>query len=146
MRLLGISESVFKQFNMSNGEIKQYKAVRDAMTRADKPASHRKVIEGGAQLPAYSFDPFLEEAFASCSKEWVDLCFVKGVTNFDLDDDKINQTSPRWKLYDMQMHPTKDKKQKPVIHTTASIGTGMICVLKPEVIGMRLGDKLKSVI
>ena len=43
-------------------------------------------------MPAYSFDPFLEDAFASCSKEWVDLCFVKGLTNVDLDDDKIIQT------------------------------------------------------
>lgn len=34
---------------------------------------------------------------------------------------------------------------KPVIHTTASIGTGMICVLKPETIGMTLGDMLQSV-
>ena len=81
---------------MSNDEIKQYKAVRGAMKRADKPVSHRKVIEGGAQLPAYCFDPFLEDAFASCSKGWVDLCFVKGVTNVDLDYDKIHQTSPRW--------------------------------------------------
>ena len=68
------------------------------------------------------------------------------MTNVDLDDDKINQMSPRGKLYGMQTHPIKDKKQKPVIHTTTSIGTSMICVLKPEVIGMRLGDMLKSVI
>ena len=38
------------------------------------------------------------------------------------------------------------KNKKPVVHTTASICTGMICVLKPEGIGMRLGDMLKSVI
>eukprot|EP00804_Cyclotella_cryptica_P030261 CCRYP_017124-RA/>CCRYP_017124-RA protein AED:0.40 eAED:0.40 QI:0/-1/0/1/-1/0/1/0/119 len=119
MRLLGISESMLKQFDVSSDEIKQYNVVREAMTRAEKPVSHCKVIEGGAQLPAYSCDPFLEDAFASCSKEWVDLCFVKGVTNVDLDDDKINQTLSRWKFYGMQMHPAKDKKQKPVIHTTA---------------------------
>eukprot|EP00804_Cyclotella_cryptica_P017056 CCRYP_003298-RA/>CCRYP_003298-RA protein AED:0.45 eAED:0.36 QI:0/0/0/1/0/0/2/0/113 len=45
----------------------------------------------------------------------------------------------------MQMHTTKDKKQNPVVHATASIGTGMICILKLEVIGMRLANMLKSV-
>ena len=46
----------------------------------------------------------------------------------------------------MQPHQTNDKKMKPVIHTTALIGTGMICVLKPETIDMKLGDMLRSVI
>ena len=100
-----------EHFNVSSDEIKQYKAVQGAMTRAGKPASHRKVIEGGTQLPTYIFDPFLEDAFASCSEESVLQCFVKRVTNVDLDDDKINQTPPKWKLYGMQTHRTKDKKQ-----------------------------------
>jgi hypothetical protein len=116
------------------------------MTKADRPASRRKVIHGGAQLPAYSFDPLMVEAYQCCNKEWVKLCYVPGVTNADLDDDKINQTSPQWKLYGMQTHPTKDKKQKPVIHTTASIGSGMILILKPEFIGMKLSDMLREVI
>ena len=45
----------------------------------------------------------------------------------------------------MQTHTTKEK-QKPVIHRTTLIGISMIRVLNPEVIGMRLGDMLKSVI
>jgi hypothetical protein len=116
------------------------------MTKADRPASRRKVIHGGAQHPAYSFDPLMVEAYQCCNEEWVKLCYVPGVTNADLDDDKINQTSPQWKLYGMQTHPTKDKKQKPVIHTTASIGTGMILVLKPKFIGMKLSNMLWEVI
>jgi hypothetical protein len=79
------------------------------------------------------------DAFEACSKEWTKLYFVPGGTNVDLDDDKINKTLPKWKLHGMQTHSTKDKKMKPVIHTVASIGTGMICVLKPEIIGMKLG-------
>ena len=59
------------------------------MTKADKPASSHKVVHGGAQLPAYTFDILMMEAFKSCNKEW--LCFVQGVTNVDLDDNKINK-------------------------------------------------------
>jgi hypothetical protein len=43
------------------------------------------VINGGAQLPAYTFDPLMMEAFESFNKEWTKLCFVQGVTNVDLD-------------------------------------------------------------
>jgi len=40
------------------------------MTKADKPASSHKVVQGGAQLPAFSFDPIMTEAFDVCNKEW----------------------------------------------------------------------------
>ena len=79
---------------------------------------------------------------------------VPGVTNVDMVDDKINNTLSTWKLYGIQTHPkedkkmkpTNDKKMKPDIHTVASIETGMIWALKPETIGMKLGEILKELI
>jgi hypothetical protein len=146
MKVLGIAESSLEQFGIPSDEAMQYKVIHGAMTKADKPASHHKVIQGGAHLPACSFDPLIMDAFEACSKDWTKLCFVPGVTNVALDDDKINKTLPKWKLHGMQTHPTKDKIMKPFIHTVASIGTGMICVLNPEIIGMKLGEMLKEVI
>lgn len=57
-----------------------------------------------------------------------------------------NKQAPKWKLYGMQPHPTKDKKRKPVIHDTASIGTEMICVLKLETIVISLANMLTTMI
>ncbi len=45
----------------------------------------------------------------------------------------------------MQQHPTKDKNMKSDIHTTASIGTCMICVAKPETSGMKIANMSRTV-
>jgi hypothetical protein len=48
LKILGISESLLEQFGISSNEAKQYKVIHEAMTKADKPASHCKVIQRGA--------------------------------------------------------------------------------------------------
>ncbi|EJK70714.1 hypothetical protein THAOC_07905, partial [Thalassiosira oceanica] len=42
--------------------------------------------------------------------------------------------------------PTKDKKLKPVIHITATTGSGHICHLTPDKLGLKLADMLKTTI
>ena len=97
-------------------------------------------------MSSSAIDPLMMEECESCNNEWSKLCSMRGVTNVDLDDDKIYKTSPKWKPNGIQPHPTKDKKMKPVIHTVALIGTGIICVVKAETIGMKLVDILRAVI
>jgi hypothetical protein len=45
MKCLRISESILEQFGVTADDAKQYKVIREAMTKADKPASQRKVVE-----------------------------------------------------------------------------------------------------
>jgi len=59
MKAVGILESDLEDYGIPNDDAKQYNVVREAMTKADRPASRRKVIHGGAQLPSYSFVPAL---------------------------------------------------------------------------------------
>ena len=52
-----------------------FRVVRNALTAADVPASARKVT-AGAQAPAFSFDPLIQEGISSLNKEWTGLYFV----------------------------------------------------------------------
>jgi hypothetical protein len=56
IKAVGILESDLEDYGIPNDDAKQYNVVREAI---DRPASQRKVIHGGAQLPSYSFVPAL---------------------------------------------------------------------------------------
>ena len=66
MRVMGISASEMIQYGVSDNAYLRYQYVRNVMTRADRPASARRVVHGGSQLPAFSFDPIMEEAIRAC--------------------------------------------------------------------------------
>ena len=55
------------------------------MTKADRPASTRTVSHGAAQLPAYSFDPIMDQTINACNRHWTDLFFVSAVSWVDID-------------------------------------------------------------
>ena len=66
MRVMVISASDTRQYGVSDNTYLCYQSVRNVMTRADRPASARRVVHSGAQLPAFSFDPIMEEAIRAC--------------------------------------------------------------------------------
>ena len=68
MHVMGISASGMRQYGVSDNTYLRYQSVRNVMTRADRPASARRVVHDGAQLPAFSFDPIMEEAIRACGQ------------------------------------------------------------------------------
>ena len=146
MRFFNASEKELSDYGVPVDIIEPYKRVRKALTRADQPPSKRKVVEGGSQLPACSFDPIIKEAISACNKHWTSLFFVDSVSWCDLDDDKIPNCSPLWKQYGMKMTPTKDKKLKPVFHVVALIGARYVTYVAPDLLNLKLGKMLETVI
>ena len=114
------------------------------MTWADRPASALRVVHGGSQLPAFSFDPIMEEAIRACGQEWTNMFLVPGTSWADIYDNKVPNCSRKWKEYGMRTVPTKDKKLKPVFHVMATVGTGFICWFALDKLGMRLGDMMRN--
>ena len=72
--------------------------------------------------------------------------FSPGTSWVDIDEDKIQNCSRKWKEYIMQTVPTKDNKLKPVFHVIATVGTGFICWFVPDKLGMRLRDMMQNAI
>ena len=134
MRLYGASTTELEDYGVDHDEITKFKIVREALTKADKPPSKRKIVDGGAQLPACSFDSIISDAIDACNKQWTDLFFVAGSSWADIDDDKIPNTSPLWKQYGMRMTPTKEKNLKPVFQVIAVIGAGYISWVHPDIL------------
>ena len=75
MRVMGISDSDMRQYGVSDNTYLRYQSVRNVITRADRPASARRVVHGGAQLPAFLFDTIMEEAIRACGQEWTKIFF-----------------------------------------------------------------------
>ena len=100
--------------------------VRKALTAADVPVSARKV-KAGAQPPAFSFDPLVQDGIDSLNKEWTNLFFVLCKSKADVDNNKWANTSSLFKLYGMRQTLTKDRKLKPAMHLIDVIGSGCIC-------------------
>ena len=146
MRIYDASAAELEDYGVTVDEVSRFQRVRKALTKADKPASKRRVVDGGAQLPACTFDPILNSAIDACNKHWTDLFFVAGNSWCDIDDDKIPNTSPLWKQFGMKMTPTKDKKLKPVFHVMAVIGAGYVCWVAPDILKLKLGDMLNKAI
>ena len=146
MRLYSTSETELSEFGVGEELLLSYKRVRDALTKADRPPSDRTVVDGGAQLPACSFDPIIQEAINTLNKHLTWMFFVAGTSWADLDDDKIPNCSPLWKQYGMKMTPTKDKKLKPVFHVMALIGAGYISYVTPDLLHLKLRDMMKKAI
>ena len=71
---------------------------------------------------------------------------VPGVLWVDIDDDKLPDSSSRWKLYGLRMTPTKDNKLEPIAHVMATIGSGNICWMFPDKLPLKLVDISKPVI
>ncbi len=107
--------------------------MRAALTKADQPASNWKV-SNGAQLPADTFDPTIQYSIDSLNKHLTLLLFISGVRWANIDNDKIPNCSPLWKMYGMKMTPTKDKKLKPVIHVMVLIGDGYVSYVTPDLL------------
>ena len=95
---------------------------------------------------AQTFDPLIEEVIRALNHEWKDNFFVVGESCIDIDDDKLNNCSPKWLDNGMKRTPTKDKKEKPVNHIAATVGTGHICHITPDTIGLKLRDMLRDTI
>jgi len=147
LRLFGVSSSELSAFDMGDDTVAKYDKVRKAVSLADLPASKKsKDNTVGAGHVAKTMDPLLVEAVEVLNKEWVGIFFVIGVSWLDIDDDKLNFCSNLWKAYGFKMTPTKDKKLKPVIHITATTGSGHICHLTPDKLGLKLADMLKTTI
>ena len=72
--------------------------------------------------------------------------FVPGVSWVDIDDNKLPDSSSRWKLYGLRMTPAKDNKLEPIAHVMATIGSGNICWMFPDKLPLKLVDILKPVI
>ena len=116
------------------------------ITAADKPAPKQESQHKSAQLAAMTFDPIMSSAMKSFNNEWSELYYLLCVTWASLDDDKEPYCSCLWSDYGMKQTPTKDKKLKPVFHVMATVGSGHICYLTPDIIGIKLGDMLKTAI
>eukprot|EP00984_Skeletonema_dohrnii_P012472 scaffold5064_cov67-Skeletonema_dohrnii-CCMP3373.AAC.2 len=97
---------------------------------------------------ADSFDPIMEEVIDAINNEWAMNFFVRGESWIDVDDDKLNNCSPKFQAYGLKRTPTKDKKLKPVPvnHIAATVGTGNICRVTPDTLGIKLGDMLRDTI
>ena len=144
MRVLDISASSLSEYNISSESIIKYKRVKKCMQNADKPCSSRPAVMHSAQFPAFTFDPIMDDVISCCSREYIKLFYVRSVSWVDLDDDKLPNSSPKWKKFGMRMIPTKDKKLKPVIHIVATVGSGFIIQLFPDKIGSSLAKIMRS--
>eukprot|EP00984_Skeletonema_dohrnii_P032459 scaffold26691_cov108-Skeletonema_dohrnii-CCMP3373.AAC.1 len=150
MRCFNASWPLFNKLNLKlkilpTKDLEAFQRVRTALTKADIPASNRKV-KVGAQLPACSFDPIIKDMIDECCNHWTELFFVRGMSYCALDDDKIPNSANIWKRHGMKLTPTKDKKLKPVFHVMALIGAGYICWTEPDVLQLRLVDMLEKAI
>ena len=160
LRLFNVSSSHLKMFGSIPGmispeQLKRYNRVRDAMKVADMPAAtrHAYTVSRGtdndltfAGPAAQTLDPIMRELFDAINNEWQKYFFAPGKSWIDVDDDKLNNCSPKWKPYGFKRTPTKEKKEKPVIHTAATVGSGHICRVMPDTIGLKLADMLKETI
>ena len=95
---------------------------------------------------AQTFDPIMDDVIDAMNNEWKKFFFVQGKSWIDIDDDKLNNCSPKFKDHGLKRTPTKDKKEKPVHHLAATVGSGHICRVMPDIIGLKLADMLKEAI
>ena len=131
---------------ISKDDFHIYKKIRDIITKADLPASSRKVDTNIARLPAFSMDPIVINFIGILNRHWCTLFYVPTVTWVDLDDEKLPFSSKSWKSYGYRMMTTKEKKQKPVYHCMASVSTACLIWIHPEKIGMKQSEMLKEAI
>ncbi|KAL7459526.1 hypothetical protein ACHAWC_011246 [Mediolabrus comicus] len=155
LRLYGISSRELEFFGLSDDTIERYERVHDAMKAADMPAAKRHAMKvqrcsdtmvAAAGPAAESFDPIMSELVDALNKEWGKIFFVPGVSWIDVDDDKLAHSSHLFQAYGMKRTPTKDKKLKPVFHVAATTGSGNICHIRPDTIGLQLGEMLRTAI
>ena len=131
---------------ISKDDFKTYQKIRDIITKADIPASSRKVDLNIARHPSFSMDPILLDFIGVLNKHWCNMFYVSMITWVDLDDEKLPFGSPTWKDYGYRMMTTKDKKQKPVYHCMASVSTSCLIWIHPKKIGMKQSEMLKEAI
>eukprot|EP00986_Skeletonema_menzelii_P016560 scaffold15054_cov74-Skeletonema_menzelii.AAC.1 len=159
LRLFRVSSSHIQLFKSIPGispeQLKRYNRVRDAMKVADMPAATRHAIEvsrtndsrlARAGPAAQTYDTIMTEVIDAINLEWTKTFFVSGESWVDIDDDKLNNCSPKFTDFGRKRTTTKDKKRKPVNHVTATVGTGNICRVVPDTIGLKLGEMLKETI
>eukprot|EP00986_Skeletonema_menzelii_P000633 scaffold176_cov69-Skeletonema_menzelii.AAC.1 len=154
LRVFGVSSSLLTSMGISPDQFKRYKRVHDAMKVADMPAAtrHAKTMSRSngtftfAGPAAETFDPIMNEVVDAINLEWMKTFFVCGESWIDIDDDKLNNTSPKMQAIGLKRTPTKEKKLKPVNHIAATVGTGHICRVTPDTIGLKLGEMLKETI
>ena len=96
--MLKISAVELQRCNVPSETLSCFAKVRKFMTKADMPAS-KWLVTGGSNLPAFTFDPILNEAVRACSDYWRDLFFLLGVSWEDLDDDKWPNCSRDLKVH-----------------------------------------------
>ena len=97
---------------ISKDDFHAYKKIRDIITKADLPASSRKVETNIARRPAFSMDPIILSFIGVLNRHWCTLFYVPTVTWVDLDNKKLPFSSPSWKSYGYRMMTTKEKKNK----------------------------------
>ncbi|KAK1733201.1 hypothetical protein QTG54_016058 [Skeletonema marinoi] len=129
LRIYGVASSDLTSFGVTADQFKRYKRVHAAMKAADMPASKRHANEVArtnnddlvpAGPAAETFDPIMEEVIEAINNEWAKNFFVLGESWIDVDDDKLNNCSPKFQAYGLKRTPTKDKKLKPVNHVAAT--------------------------
>ncbi len=117
------------------------------MKAADMPAAKRhaqKVKRSKKNDPTFAgpaaetFDPITKEVVTAINLEWAKNFLVQGESWIDIDDDKLNNCSPKFQAYGLKRTHTKDKKLKPVNHMAATVGTGNICRIMPDKININI--------
>ena len=155
LRIFGVSSSELTKLGVTEDQFKRYKRVHAAMKAADMPAAKRHAVTVANKSdndlvtagPApNTFDPIMQEVLDAMNNEWAKNFFVSGESWIDVDDDKLNNSSPKFQAYGFKRTPTKDKKLKPVNHLAATIGTGNICRVTPDTLGLKLGEMLRDTI
>ena len=116
------------------------------MSRADKPTSSQKVSVGVGGNPQFSFNPIIDKLVSAVNKCWTQLFFTPNYTRADLDDDKLPNTSQKWRMYDQRTKLSQDKKLKPVINVIVNVVLGFIMWIRPKKLSTKNHEMLKNAI
>ena len=68
MRISGVSTSDVCGYGVSGNTFSRYISVKKAVSKADKMASSQRVTHRDTQLPAFSFDPIMDDVIHCCEK------------------------------------------------------------------------------
>jgi len=111
LRVYGAYASELATYGITHEQLKRYKRVHKAMKAADMPAAKRhaqKVKRSKKNDPTFAgpaaetFDPIMEEVVKAINLEWAKNFFVPGESWIDIDDDKLNNCSPKFQAYGLK--------------------------------------------
>ena len=146
MHLDKITYSELDKCNLEENVVTSNNKVQKVMTKPDRPVSKRLRTDGTCGYPADSFEPIMRKVLDNMNTNCRGIYMMIGVTCADKDEVKLPHCSPRWSKYGFKRTPTKDKKLKPVVHLTASVGSDHILPLCVYKIGLKLAEMLAETV